>query len=379
MSVFKKHSAGLRNVGSYQVSGTPYVSSSTVANGAELRLDFPNVTNNLTVKMDNGKIVKKGVKISGDCGLQMNSNTEEFDDGGSPAESGAQTYVLWARADSSLASNSSFRYLFQHIGSSTRAVAIRYRYNNDKVRLQTFRNDGTADFKDVTSGIKGASSEYPLQHLVFATSGQSGDELKFYLNSVEVGSLTINGNLSEWNKIQYGATSNNGNFTYVESAVFNTEFTQAQVNEAYNSGKYFDLRNHSKAANLKIYHTFGDDLSDVVTDSTATINDIVGTNSVAGNAVGVGAGEGFSLVDETFNSGPNLRIHFNSPSTDSFVTSRKHFWNLDTQDDSLSLNVKTKNIYLSSDGATSEFTVTADLTTIPTGSMYKLTGSGIDE
>ena len=380
MSVFKKHSAGLRNVGNYQVAGTPYVSSSSVPNGAELRLDFPNVTNNINIRMDNGKVVKKGVKITGDCALQQSTDTEEFDDGGSPAESGAQTFVLWLRLDSSLASDSQFRYIFQQLNSSARAVNVRYKYSTDQVRLQVFKNDGASQFNDVTSGLKGASSEYPLVHLVVATSGLSGDTAKLYVNSVEKTSITLGKNLSEWNKIAYSSHSSNkgSNAIYVESGIFRAAFDQADVNEAYNSGKYLDLRNHSQAANLKIYHTFGDHIDDSVTSAAAAITDIVGTNNVV-EELGVGGGEGFTLVDETFNSGPNLRVHFASPAGNANVIGRKHFWNLDTQDDSISLNVKTKNIYLSSDGADSNFTISADLTSIPTGSMYDLAGSGIDE
>ena len=36
-----KHGTGLRNVGSYQVSGHPYITGSTVSNGAEHTVTFP--------------------------------------------------------------------------------------------------------------------------------------------------------------------------------------------------------------------------------------------------------------------------------------------------------------------------------------------------
>ena len=36
--------AGLRNVGSYQVSGHPYVTGSVIKAGEEVRVQFPNVT-----------------------------------------------------------------------------------------------------------------------------------------------------------------------------------------------------------------------------------------------------------------------------------------------------------------------------------------------
>ena len=41
--------SGLRNVGSYQVSGHPFVTGAIIAAGAEVRVDFPYVTKKVTV------------------------------------------------------------------------------------------------------------------------------------------------------------------------------------------------------------------------------------------------------------------------------------------------------------------------------------------
>jgi hypothetical protein len=43
------HGVGLRNVGSYQVSGTPYLTGSTINTGQEVGVDFPFVTRSVTV------------------------------------------------------------------------------------------------------------------------------------------------------------------------------------------------------------------------------------------------------------------------------------------------------------------------------------------
>ena len=47
-----KYTAGLQNVGSYQVSGTPYVTASSISDGEELQIQFPRVTNNIKVRLD---------------------------------------------------------------------------------------------------------------------------------------------------------------------------------------------------------------------------------------------------------------------------------------------------------------------------------------
>ena len=46
------YGSGLRNVGSYQVSGKPYVTGSTVSDGTEQKIEFSEVTNNVTIKYD---------------------------------------------------------------------------------------------------------------------------------------------------------------------------------------------------------------------------------------------------------------------------------------------------------------------------------------
>ena len=43
------YGVGLRNAGSYEVSGHPYVTGSTIANGAEHTVSFPYVTKSITV------------------------------------------------------------------------------------------------------------------------------------------------------------------------------------------------------------------------------------------------------------------------------------------------------------------------------------------
>tara|TARA_R110000824_G_scaffold54557_8_gene150604 strand:- start:4215 stop:4637 length:423 start_codon:yes stop_codon:yes gene_type:complete len=40
---------GLRNVGSYQISGHPYVTGSTLTDGQEMLISFPTVTKSITV------------------------------------------------------------------------------------------------------------------------------------------------------------------------------------------------------------------------------------------------------------------------------------------------------------------------------------------
>lgn len=53
MSGFQQYRAGLQNVGSYQVGGTPFLTGTVLnasgPNNGEVRVEFPNVTKNVLV------------------------------------------------------------------------------------------------------------------------------------------------------------------------------------------------------------------------------------------------------------------------------------------------------------------------------------------
>ena len=80
-------------------------------------------------------------------------------------------------------------------------------------------------------------------------------------------------------------------------------------------------------------------------------------------------------------SAVDLRIHFNSTSSDggAQVVTGLHFITLTEDRDSISFNVKCKEIYISngSGDANGSYEVVAELTSIETTNMYALTGSGL--
>jgi hypothetical protein len=79
-------------------------------------------------------------------------------------------------------------------------------------------------------------------------------------------------------------------------------------------------------------------------------------------------------------SATKLRIHFNSVA-DGNVINGRHYLTLEDYKDSYTLDMRTKEIYVSLEDATSdgEFELVAELTHIPSLEMYLLTGSGLTE
>tara|TARA_Y100000310_G_scaffold118143_1_gene116928 strand:- start:406 stop:825 length:420 start_codon:yes stop_codon:yes gene_type:complete len=87
-----------------------------------------------------------------------------------------------------------------------------------------------------------------------------------------------------------------------------------------------------------------------------------------------------TVISHTAAADGVLRVHFNSKDVDS-VISGLHYVELDSDEDSITMNVKCKEIFISTPNAGNNRTyrVVAELTQIPTGSMFALTGSGLTD
>ena len=71
-----------------------------------------------------------------------------------------------------------------------------------------------------------------------------------------------------------------------------------------------------------------------------------------------------------------LRVHFASTASGQVVQGH-HYFTMENDDDSFTFNVKCKEIYVSAAGAGVGYEILAELTSIPTSSMFTLTGSGL--
>ena len=74
-----------------------------------------------------------------------------------------------------------------------------------------------------------------------------------------------------------------------------------------------------------------------------------------------------------------IKVHFNSNSDDGAVLNAAHFITLDSDEDSITFDVKCKEIYLTNVTADAGFQLFASLTNIDPSHMYPLTGSGLTD
>jgi hypothetical protein len=87
------------------------------------------------------------------------------------------------------------------------------------------------------------------------------------------------------------------------------------------------------------------------------------------------------IASGSANVTPLLRVHFNPTSSahggSANVFTQNHFIQLNTDEDSVTFNVKCSEIYVTAQTAGSGYQLFAELTHIPIREMYALTGSGL--
>ena len=339
------YTAGLNNMGSYQVSGRPWLKSTTsLADGLTEYLTFDNVTKKVRVKnhSTSGKL-RVGFADNARRAYNMPDSTGRLDASFSAAT--AFTVSFWIKPlDASAASIARILQLGP----------------NDDTRIQ---GTGTGGLKFFVSTVPQSSANGFTSPLTWSqmTVVINGTANKLYVNGVLAVTNTTAAPNGGFDELSIGsAIGANFDDIYDEMYLFNAPFTQAEVTELYAAGGYFDPRDHSQAANLVSWWAFEDNgfrTYFTTADTITTINDRIGSNNLTKAGSGTGA----------FVNGRQL---------DTAATSHSIIIPAGGE---VELNVKSKSMFLKADGATQSFDVYASLTGIPAARMYDLTGPGIDE
>lgn len=340
MSTSNFYSVGLGNVGSYQVSGRPWLKHySTVANGYEF-IQFPNVTNSIQINNDssgNKDLVvmfcnpTRAVDMSG--GLQYLSTsitpTDEF------------TVSTWVKFDSLAADQ---RIVSLSTGNDIRVQTRNIGSGSDLLRL--FLDGATYDASfifDVTNWIN------------IVLVAKTGD-IRVYANGElliqEVGTINTN------DTIEFADSTSNFSGLYSTSMLFNKALSNAEVNELYTTEARLNPSVHSQSQFLESFWRFDD--ATFYTNLTPADNTTTIFDRVSGN-------------DLTLNTGV---VTFENGWTIDNAEAR-HSWTILGRQ-GVRGSVKTNRIllkYVSND----EISVFAELTGIPASRMHELTGPGIDE
>ena len=379
MSEKFKYTAGLHNVGSYQVAGSPYVTASTVSQDTEAQIEFPNVTNNVTVKLDSagGGVTYDSIEISG--AFDFKSSQKPFQN----PESNSSNYSvsLWVSSSGTSLGDNGTLWTF---GGNLRNMI---REKSNAWQFITISEDGNVP----SSANKTVPAGWHFLVAVASGSNPGGAGnifQKLYLDNQAPASKSTACPTNCTPNIDFG----DGHFFIGPAAgnvfadtlkfrdliVWADALTTSQVATLYNGGSYYDASSFTEV-DKKIW--VKDDLNggDNPINHTGSITfSKQNYNTGDGDLVQVSSDSPFES-EEGGGSGGELRIHYRSTGSLPNVEANKHYWTLSSQDEEIKMNVKTKEIYLSAVDGDCDFSLQADLTNIPASRMYQHTGSGVDE
>tara|TARA_Y100000592_G_scaffold75841_1_gene118594 strand:- start:557 stop:1714 length:1158 start_codon:yes stop_codon:yes gene_type:complete len=380
-----RYTAGLNNVGSYQVSGKTFITASTVNDGEEDQIEFPDVTNNIKVKLDSsgGQQVSM-LQVQNDYALQSTSNIAE------PVEaSEGFTLSFWFKTPSSMtrSGTQTVTYAFPLNPQPQQGYQIRIDTNSNLQARYMFYSDPSDNF-NVNRELLAIGSSVVLQadtvyNTVLVVSGgaassHSNDSFHFYLNAVSQGSdspSNTNYAHGEFGRIQINTPSGSPKFSPISYTIWRTALSALEISSLYNGGNYV---NPTSIRNSDIALLWNFDQN----DSSSPLTEIKVIDEIQSHALvdnNLDGGEIYTFSTHTFGGGGGeLRIHYRSKDFNN-VISQKHYWTLDSQYESIKMNVKSKELYLSADGGNCDYSISAELTNIPTSSMFQHTGSGVDE
>jgi hypothetical protein len=373
-----KYTAGLNNVGSYQVSGKPFVTASTISDGVEQQIEFPQVTNNVTVKLDSASgTAYNSLHLNGQVAF---TSSLEFD--GSDLTPTSSFSISWWGLQETASSDTND--ILMGFGPSNAVTnALRVTFNN---RLQ-FQGSNTSTALKFLGSIP---QDEAWHHFVFTL--ESNDSGAHHTGSVYVnGSLSSHGTnvteatnspnlqLNEFsNSFFIGGTSTKDPEHYYRDVIlWDGLLSPSQANALYQASASYGDAAFSPAGLRKLIWVKPTDAIAASVTSLANLGE-AGDSTLGVLSVGTTTNDIVSDSPFTDISGGELRVHFRSTGS-SNVETNKHYWTLDGQNESITMNVKSKEIYLSADGGDIDYSLQADLTNMPSSRMYQHTGSGVDE
>tara|TARA_R110002153_G_scaffold63638_1_gene170664 strand:+ start:367 stop:1386 length:1020 start_codon:yes stop_codon:yes gene_type:complete len=335
------YSVGLGNVGSYQVSGRPWLKWYSASAGEVKLFGFPSVTSKISIQ-------------------NLTASTELL--------------VAFAEPKRAIDFSSTNEYLTSTFSSVDQfTVSAWIKLDGTIANLRLLQMTGGVDFRLQTTGtprlrliVNGttetdATTTLLVGNWINVTVTSNGTSNKAYLN----GQLLIENTgdaAGGFTGLDIGGSGIVGyDGIYDELALFSTALNDAEVLELYNSGKTLETTDHSRASDLVSRWDFEDNNYKAfysTADTTTLIYDRASSNnlSLAGG----------SLTPLTFVDGRLIENAFD-----------RHKITLSGASE-INIECKTKQILIKAVAAL-DLNIKASLTSIPSSRMYDLTGPGIDE
>jgi len=371
MSEYNK--TGLRNAGSFLVSGKPYMTGSSTVADDEFVVEFPKVTRDLMIEKTSGtgvlrvhfgSLSNNAIAVSGTMDFRTASDAFSIPEGG------GASFAFWISGSDGIDTfnaNENFIALQNEAGDNAIQFRPRNKSGSDG-RYQVTSTDTAGGTYKSFSDTDPAYFANGWNHFVVAFNGAAGGAVKVYHNGAAViSSAGASANpLTGSTKFALLQDVDLGKVVGLdEVAVWGAELSAGNVTSLYNSGKKVDPTT-IEGTNLKLWYQFGDNPADVIDGANTFIKDSSNNNDNLSDLTNYGAGDSITSCIGPFSGSNN-------------VYQNHHYWPLATVGSSVKLDVKCRKVYLSSTGSAAGFELYAGLTHIPAESMYELSGSGVDE
>tara|TARA_R110001592_G_scaffold174986_2_gene413981 strand:- start:1333 stop:2430 length:1098 start_codon:yes stop_codon:yes gene_type:complete len=360
------YSVGLQNVGSYQVSGRPWLKDISLSLGTRTLLEFPNVTNQIEISNDlagNGATSILDVMFCEPRRAVDMSNSSGASDYYLASISATYTFstAMWVQIDPVIAI-APMRFI--SIEGADIELRVQLHSAPSTFKFLLFDKGVPTSLGSDTFTFTPAQGQWIHMAITVSTAG----DFKLYFNGSEVAAFNYNHVSAgrDFNVLHLGDDSGvTFEGVYDEISLFSSDLSAAEVSEIYNSGNYYDSRKFSGGANLLSFWDFEDNNYKTFytsADTVGTINDRVGSSNLVFQG-----GNNPSFVDGRLIQNAEAR----------------HKIQL-VGGESITLQCKTKQILLSCPdghaGATAtDLAVCTSLTGIPANRMFELSGTGIDE
>lgn len=340
------YEVGLNNVGSYQVSGRPWLKSVTLAPGEATSVLFPSVTSEIAAVVNsNTDVAKLGFL-----------NPDNFDASRAIDMADDQNTYYSSNISPNLPGSTGISISFwfkPEAGPDERIVQV----NSSNFRVQT--RDPSKELRMVLggsiiqdSGVTYTTGVWNHAVIIFANNASV-----IYTNGVKGTVQTTYSSYPNFSSIFFGSNAVSYQDLLDDAMLINRPLTDPEVTELYNGGSLINPSELSFSSDVISYWAFDDNLTPA--DSINTINDRISSNDLA---LTQGSTPAPSFIDA------RLEI----PMTNL----------LSLKDSFTFMNCKTQRVYikaLPSNSGNITVSIFASLTNIPSSQMYELTGPGIDE
>lgn len=336
-----RYSVGLQNVGSYQVSGRPFLKDLSLTGGQKVLVEFPNVTNKIKICNDHNG-------------------------------SGHELEIMFCEPRRAIDFTSTNEYLSSTFSSVEQfTVSAWIKLQGTIANLRLIQMTGGVDFRlqttttpnlrlIVNGDIQTDTTLLSVGQWINVAVTSNGTDNNLYLNGQLI--LQSAGDASGgFTGLDIGGSGIIGyDGTYDELVLFSTALDDSEVAELYNNGAAMKIQNHSQSSSLVSHWAFEDNNYKnfyATPDATNLIYD-----RISGNNLNLTGG---ALTPLTFVDGRAIEN-----------AEARHKITLSGQEQ-ITLSAKCKQIFLHALNNL-EVGIDAPLTGIPANRMFELTGPGID-